>query len=311
VTGANFTLEEATALRDATEAASAQGPQRATLAAADRQARRALPLTEKGLNVVRERLRKLLGQTLKASCVLEGQPLSACGPMGMQDEMRQWVMGAVVKDRAGEILAAIGVSPRLGFHLIELAYGAPNVPAKVVPVRDRLTLVERETLWPAILEMALETCVVLQIGEPPVVHIEPTGYPIELGKLPTQESGIVQQMQLKMGEHLAGLGVMLTPKALDILWASAHAEGQEHAQHEAHTQLVAHLGEAEVCVVAHLGRTSLTMGDVANFAVGKTIWLDKTPRDPVDVSVEGQPKFLAMPMQRAGAVGVQILSRTS
>jgi flagellar motor switch protein FliM len=40
------------------------------------------------------------------------------------------------------------------------------------------------------------------------------------------------------------------------------------------------------------------------------IWLDKTPRDPVDVLVEGQHKFLAMPMQREGAVGVQILTRT-
>lgn len=305
-----FTLEEAQALRQASEGDFGPAAERVVLAASDKQAKRHLPMLEKSMKTVKERMRVMMTQTLKEPCVVEAEPLQLSGPMVMADSLRAWLMGALIKQPTGETLAAVGVSPRLGFHLIELAYGAPNVPARVLPSRDRLTLVERETLWPYLLTIAQELCAALGLGRAPAVHIEPTGYPTELGPLATEESGVVQEMSLKLGEYTAGLGFIVTPKALDALRAAQQPKPEGEAVREALESMVAHLSDAEVTVVVHLGATKIPMSDVASLAPGKMIWLDKTPRDPVDVLVEGQHKFLAMPMQRAGAVGVQILTRT-
>lgn len=305
-----FTLEEAQALRQASEGEFQPSAERVVLAASDKQAKRNLPMLEKSMKTVKERMRVMMTHTLKSPCVVEAEPLQLSGPMAMADCLKTWLMGALIKQPTGETLAAVGVSPRLGFHLIELAYGAPNVPARVLPTRDRLTLVERETLWPALLTIAQELCQALGLGRSPAVHIDPTGYPTELGPLATEESGVVQEMSLKLGEYTAGLGFVITPKALDALKSAQEPKNAGQAAQEALAAMAAHLGDAEVTLVAHLGTTQIPMSDVASLAPGKMIWLDKTPRDPVDVLVEGQHKFLAMPMQRAGAVGVQILTRT-
>jgi flagellar motor switch protein FliM len=265
---------------------------------------------EKSLKVVRERMRVLMTQTLKAPCVVDAEPLQLSGPMAMRDTAKSWLMGALIKQPTGETLAAVGVNARLGFHLIELAYGAPNVPAKVLPTRDRLTLVERETLWPAVLTMAQEACAVLGLGGSAAIHIDPTGYPTELGALMTDESGVVQDMSFKLGEHPATISFVLTPKALDALSGVKDKKSAQEATAAAHDAMVAHLTDAEVTLVAHLGSTKIAMSELASLSLGKIIWLNKTPRDPVDVLVEGQHKFSAMPMQREGAVGVQILTRT-
>jgi flagellar motor switch protein FliM len=308
VSDAHFTFEEAAALRQATEAGVKATPERVALAASDKQAKRYLPVLEKSLKVLKESIRVQLTQALKAPCGVEAEPLQLSGPMAMRDALKGWLMGALIKQPTGETLAAVGVSPRLGFHLIELAYGAPNVPAKVLPSRDRLTLVERETLWPAVLTMAQELCQKLNLGAAPAVHIDPTGYPTELGQLATDESGVVQELTLKLGEYPATLSFVITPKALDGL--RGDKEPRADAALGPQEAMAAHLGDAEVTLVAHLGKTKLPMSDIAALSPGKMIWLDKTPRDPVDVLVEGQHKFLAMPMQREGAVGVQILTRT-
>ena len=307
---AHFTFEEAAALRQATEAGVKATPERVALAASDKQVKRYLPVLEKSLKVVKERIRVQLTQALKAPCGVEAEPLQLSGPMAMRDALKGWLMGALIKQPTGETLAAVGVSPRLGFHLIELAYGAPNVPAKVLPTRDRLTLVERETLWPAVLTMAQELCQKLNLGAAAAAHIEPTGYPTELGQLATDESGVVQELTLKLGEYPATISFVMTPKALEGLRGDKEPRPDGEPGQSSQEAMAAHLSDAEVTLVAHLGKTKLPMSDIAALAPGKTIWLDKTPRDPVDVLVEGQHKFLAMPMQREGAVGVQILTRT-
>ncbi len=305
-----FTLEEAQALRQASDADVGPAAVRVVLAASDKQAKRHLPSLEKSMKVVKERMRVMMTQTLKSPCSMEAEPLQLAGPMAMGGALKTWIMGALIKQPTGETLAAVGVSPRLGFHLIELAYGAPNVPAKVLPSRDRLTLVERETLWPALLTIAQELCEALGLGRSPQVHIDPTGYPTELGPLATEESGVMQEMSLKLGEHTAGLGFVITPKALDALQGLHEPKAEGVVLQEALNNMLANLSDAEVTLVAHLGHSKISMSELAALSPGKMIWLDKTPRDPVDVLVEGQHKFLAMPMQREGAVGVQILTRT-
>jgi flagellar motor switch protein FliM len=310
VTGADFTAEEVTALRDAAFEKEPGSRQGVCLAVSDRQARKQLPKVEKCMAVVKERLRKRFTHTLRSSSKVDAQPVQLAGPMVMQSEMRTYLMGALICRPSGEVLAAVGVSARLGFHLIELAYGAPNVPAKVLPARDRLTLVERETLWPYLLNIAKDFCEAVGLGEPPQIRIEPTGYPTELGALFTDESGVVQQMSIALGEYPAQLGFILTPKALDALGSSQDDAHQAEALTAAADAMLAHVGSAQVTVVANLGTATVLVRDLVALATDTVIWLDKTPRDPLEVLVEGQPKFQAMPMQRAGAVGVQIVSRT-
>lgn len=307
MTGADFTAEEATALRDAAHAEPGQAIETVSLAASDRHARRRLPQVQKCLAVLRESVRVAMTQHLRMACVVDAQPLQLSGPMVMQEEAKGWLLAARLLDADNEMVAALGVSPRLGFHLIELAYGAPNVPARTLPTRTRLTLVERETLWPAIYAFAQDLSRAL--GLPQSTRTEPMGFPTELGALPTSESGVVQTLAVALGEHQVSLSLVLTPKGLEALGAqheAAHTGGLEAAA----DAMVQHLAAADVTVVANLGTTQMAVSALADLQVGQTLWLDKTPRDPVDVLVEGQHKFNAMPMQRAGAVGVQITSRT-
>lgn len=306
MTGADFTQEEATALREAAHAAPGATAQTVSLAASDRHARRRLPDVQRCMAVLQENVRVAMTQHLRTACVVDAQPLQLSGPMVMQDEAKTWLMAARILDAEGELVAALGVSPRLGFHLIELAYGAPNVPARTLPSRTRLTLVERETLWPAILGFAQDLARALAL--PRGGRTEPTGFPTELGDLPTGESGVVQAMGVTLGEHPVTLGVVVTPKGLEGLGVQ-HDQAQGNPL-DAAAAMVQHVAAADVSVVANLGTTHLAVAELADLQVGQTLWLDKTPRDPVDVLVEGQHKFNAMPMQRAGAVGVQITSRT-
>jgi flagellar motor switch protein FliM len=305
--GPGLSEEEAAALREAVapEAAPAHG---SNLAGGDRKARRKLPLLTRELESFVEFVRRTLGRELRGNIAVKLCDLELAGHLAMQHEATTWLLGASLALPDQPPLGYVGVSPRLGFHLIELAYGAPPLPAKALPPRLRLTKVERQTLFVPLQTLAGGLAQALWPTDVDACSITPLDTPPQLVEEPTTEAGVVCAVELTLGEEAVRIGFCLTPRALERLddgtQTAAAVDTPEPAE-----QLRAHVHATEVGVVATLGTAQVAMGTLAALRPDTVIWLDHVQSEPLVVAVEGQPKFLGVPMQRAGAVGVKIVKR--
>lgn len=305
-----LTPEESAALR-----AAADGAVRATaadvqLAASDRHARRALPMLKEKMTPLLHGTKAVVVRLLRRPCQVTASPLEIAGPMAMQKEAASWLLGAVITSgQEAEPLAWVGLPPMLGYHLIEIAFGAPPVVSKTYLKRDFVTPLEHDTLWPSLESFARSLVRSLGLEHQPALRIAPLAYPIVLDNHDSQESGVSFHAELRLGEELCEVSFLLAPKALDVMHAAALGGDDADKRERAANNMLAHLAGSEVTLVANLGTTEVTVATLAELGVGQMIWLDRVKSTPVDVVVEGQPKFTAMPMQRAGALGVQIVSR--
>jgi flagellar motor switch protein FliM len=62
-------------------------------------------------------------------------------------------------------------------------------------------------------------------------------------------------------------------------------------------------------VMAMLGQTNVPLQTVLALKVGDMVWLDCAQTDYLPVFVEQSLKFLAQPIARNGALGVEIVAR--
>ena len=305
-----LTPEEATALRDAADGALRGQAQQVQLAASDRHARRHLPLLKEKMALLLSGTKAVVVRQLRRPCQVTSTPPELAGPMAMGEQAQGWIVGAAVRTATdADPVAWLGFPPVLAFHLIEVAFGAPGVISKSWPQRDFLTPLEKETVWPVVEACARAMVRAFGLDVTGQVRISPLPYPVALEGLSEQESGVSFRAQLRLGEDVCEVGFALTPKALDLLHEAAAGEAVGNKLERAATNMLAHLGQSEVQLLANLGTTQLTVRALTELQAGQMIWLDKVKSSPIDVLVEGQLKFTAMPMQRAGAVGVQIVSR--
>jgi flagellar motor switch protein FliM len=303
--GAGLSEEEVAALREAVapEAATAQA---ASLGGGDRKARRKLPILERELATFIEFVRRTMGRELRGACTVKRTDLELAGHLAMQHEAATWLLGAALNLPDGAPLGYLGVSPRLGFHLIELAYGAPATPAKALPPRLRLTKVEKQTLFPFLEILTAGLAKALFPADVETSTISMLATPPELEESLTTEAGVVSAVEVSLGEEAVRIGFCLTPRALErlddgVVVVEASAEESPQAR------LRAHVEATEVNIVVNLGSAPVSMNTLATLSPGAVLWLDHVQSEPLVVCVEGQPKFLATPMQRSGAVGVKIV----
>ena len=71
-------------------------------------------------------------------------------------------------------------------------------------------------------------------------------------------------------------------------------------------QLSVLLQDTKVKMVAELGRTSYTIGNILKLEKGDVVKINSGPQDPVVLKVEGTPKYLGMPGTLKGNRAVQI-----
>lgn len=300
--------EEAAALKQAIASEKSLAKQIA-LAGGDRKARRKIPTLQRLLTDYGEFLRINMTRELRHTCAVKVLDMELSGHLSMQHESEVWLLGAGLFVPSGSALAYLGVSPRLGFHLIEMAYGAPNAPAKSVPTRQRLTQVEQQTLMPVLrmlleglrkhlFEFTEEQAAIRPLETPPILEDEQT-----------TEAGIVTGFEVTIGSEAVRIGLVLTPRALEHIdeHAGVNTEGLDDASPGAWMRT--HIAATEVNVSVDLGSVHVPMHTIAGLTSGTVLWLDRIQSESLVVSVEGQPKFLATPMQRAGAVGVKIVKR--
>lgn len=304
----DLSQEEAVALQQAI-ASEKNLARQIALGGGDRKARRKIPTLQRLLADYGEFIRINMTRELRHTCAVKVLDMELSGQLSMQHESESWLLGAGLSVASGSALAYLGVAPRLGFHLIEMAYGAPNAPAKSLPLRQRLTQVEQQTLMP-VLRMLLEglrkqvfefnedQAVIGLLDTPPILEDEQT-----------TEAGIVTGFEITIGSEAVRIGLILTPRALEHIDEHAGIGTDNLDDASPAAWMRAHVAATEVNVSVDLGSVHVPMHTIAGLTAGTVLWLDRIQSESLVVSVEGQPKFLATPMQRAGAVGVKIVKR--
>lgn len=91
---------------------------------------------------------------------------------------------------------------------------------------------------------------------------------------------------------------------MQLLFSAPHRDGQ---QTQEQSETVYGLQRVQVPVVAMLGSTVLPLSKVNDLQIGDVIRLDGPANDPILVSVDRKPKFVARPGQGQHGIGVQIL----
>lgn len=307
---ASLSPTEIEALRDATREQGGVSVDTVELAASDRQAKRRLPALRSKLDVVLKRNRQALSRALHVNVECSWAPVELAGPMAMAQEVTDALMGAIIRLKANqEPLAWVALPPAMAFHLIEVAFGGPACVPGPQPQRVQLTPLERDTLWPFLQDAAQALIAGLSLELAGALEVVPTGYPVRFGGLRTQESGVVLHVLTPLGSTEGRLNIVLAPKALEFTDAPASGAQRAARLESAADAMLLHVSEAQVLLVATLGTTSVSVGELMDLQVGQMIWLEHSQTQPIEISIEGHPKFTAMPMQRAGAVGVQIMER--
>lgn len=317
---AALSAEELAALRDASQdfaateppeggVAGAREPKPVQLAAPDRQARRRLPALEPRLPILLRAHRHIVSTEMRVSLDVAFSTPEVASPSRMAAEVTSWQYGAVLRLKEhAEPIAWIGLPYEIAFHLIEVAYGVAAGSPGPLPGRRQLTAIERETLQPFLQQVADAFSRDLHFSRIGPTELVLLPYPPKFDGLRTQESGVVLRLQIPMAQGTLPYTLVLLPKALEQVEPDEKNAVATEARVK-RDQLIENVCNAEVDVAAHLGTVSVSVATLNNLRSGQVIWLEHNQSEPIELLVEGQPKFTAMPMQRAGAVGVAIVER--
>lgn len=300
---AALSAEELAALRDASQdfaapeppeggAPAHREPKPVQLAAPDRQARRRLPALEPRLPILLRAHRHIVSTEMRVSLDVSFSTPEIASPSRM----------------AAEPIAWIGLPYEIAFHLIEVAFGVAAGSPGPLPGRRQLTAIERETLQPFLQQVADAFAHDLHFSRIGPTELVLLPYPPKFDGLRTQESGVVLRLQVPMASGTLPYTLVLLPKALEQVEPDEKNAVATEARVK-RDQLVENVCQAEVDVAAHLGTVSVSVAMLNNLRSGQVIWLEHNQSEPIELLVEGHAKFTAMPMQRAGAVGVAIVER--
>ncbi|RYF09103.1 MAG: hypothetical protein EOO40_07515, partial [Deltaproteobacteria bacterium] len=277
------------------------------LMSSERGLRKKLPSLQRRLNVFTEKLRILFSKALRAPVSIELTPPRIVSATKITQMVPSWAAASEMQwthlGRAG----FMGLNHALSFALIELAYGAPPSMLRnfsLTDPRQRLTEVERQTLSPLLGSLCRELGQVMPEHIVGGVQAQAMSPPVQVDPDKTVEAGVHTSFVFQIGETQARVATILFTHVLEHL-------DDEHPSTSEHTQrmLSQHVGETEVDVMALLGKTHVPLNLVMSLKAGDLLWLDCAQSDHLPVFVEQALKFLAQPISRNGALGVEIVAR--
>lgn len=102
------------------------------------------------------------------------------------------------------------------------------------------------------------------------------------------------------------LSLLLTSGALPVLPDVPKSAAGSPPSSEERSRLAARLAQAEVELMAHLGRTQSSVRRVLSLKVGDVIRLEGAPNRPVDMVVEGSVKMRGTPVVKHGNIAVEV-----
>ncbi len=268
--------------------------------------RKKLPSMEKRFAVLAEHLRLSFSKSLRSMVSVDVGAVKTYNAAQIGEAVPSWAaaveMGWTNLGHAGYI----GLNHALSFALIELAYGAPPAQLQTFELKDarsRLTEVERQTLAPLLQNLAQSLADVMPEHIVGAVTTSALPFPVQLDPSKTVEGGIFKTFEFTVGRTKAQICVLLFSHILE------HLDDDHPSSNEQTSQMLsAHIGQTDVEVTAMLGKTSVPLNYVLNLQAGDMLWLDCAQSDSLPVFVEQSIKFLAQPIARNGALGVEIVA---
>lgn len=315
-----LSTEEADALLAAMRGAAAGAPdvQGAELGSPDRVLRRALVAADRASEEVALQLRRLMLRM--ARCTATGAPESPeIVPVGVMQ--RTLAPGSFVAgldaDGGGQALLVIG--PALAAFVLERRLGAPLPGAGAEtatpddapgapPSRGELSSFDRRLLQPfaaaLVAAFARSWCgrdEGLRLGVVLARSTDPV-------PMPSGEAALRLALRVSAPSGLSDT-VTLAFTAAAIRATTGHdVEVTTPAKPTAvdRQRMVQRIANAEVEVVATLGRAKSSVREILALGVGDVLRLDRAPVDPVDVTVEGVTKLIGAPVVQHGNLAIEV-----
>jgi flagellar motor switch protein FliM len=204
--------------------------------------------------------------------------------------------------------AMLAVEPNLGFALIDCMFGGAGKP--LAKIRE-FTQIERRMLQRfyleviSVLERAWKVAYNIKISQkktetkPEFVNL------VSPGDLVLVFVFSVNGEEFSGNIHICTPFLMLEP--IKDKLSSRYLREKDRA-HVFRAQLTVLLRDTKVRMVAELGKTTRTIGQILNLETNDIVQLKMGPQDPVILNVEGVPKFLGMPGVVKGNRAVQVTS---
>lgn len=205
----------------------------------------------------------------------------------------------------------LDLNPSILFPVVDRLLGGGKTPATNFPRRPlteiELRLVSRitdlalgglRTTWSNIVDMKLR---VTQVeSNPQLVQI-----------VPPNEVIVLISFELTMGEARGIMNLCIPYNTIEPLASKLSSNtwtsySQKQPDRRQVLNLESGISAAGVRLVAYLADTKLTAGDVMNLEVGDVIVTEKEQTAPLQICVEGQPKFEALPGVYKGRKAIRI-----
>ena len=204
--------------------------------------------------------------------------------------------------------AMLAVEPNLGFALIDCMFGGGGKP--LAKVRE-FTQIEKRMLQRFYGEVITELQRSWEVAYPIKIIQKKTETKPEFVNLVNPGDSVLVFVFAINGEEFSGNIHICTPflmlEPIKDKLSSRYLREKDRA-HVFRNQLTVLLKDTKVKMVAELGKTTRTIGQILNLEANDVVQLKMGPQDPVILNVEGVPKFRGMPGVMKGNRAVQVTS---
>lgn len=216
---------------------------------------------------------------------------------------------AVFKMHPLQGTCVLDIHPSIAFPMIDRLFGGPG--ATLAQVRP-LTEIEQSVLYRVI----GGTLDALKEAWRNIIDVQPSLESIESNPMFVQvvapsEIVVTIAIDVRVGEHVGVITLCLPFMTLEPILARLSAHNWfSNSNREISSPDLAHLksrvGEARVPLVAELGQTSLSVGQILDLRKGDVLVLEQQTGDDLLVYVGNQPKFTGRAGRVRGRVAVQL-----
>lgn len=202
--------------------------------------------------------------------------------------------------------ALLAIEPGLVFSLIDCMFGGQGKP--VSRIRE-FTLVEQRMIHRLATEILAQLQKAWQIVQPVKISLRKTETKPEYVHLVSPHDTILVIVFAVKGKEFSGnlqfCISLLTLEPIKEKLSSKYLREKE-IENTWSRQLQRLLMDTRVTLIAELGRTRRTIGDILNLQVDDVIALPSGPDDQIVVAVDRVPKFLAYPGVIKGSRAIEI-----
>ena len=202
--------------------------------------------------------------------------------------------------------AMLALEPSLGFALIDCMFGGDGKP--LAKIRE-FTQIERRMLQRFYLDVLSELEQSWKVAYNIKLSLKKTETKPEFVNLVSPGDSVLVFVFSISGEEFSGNIHICTPflmlEPIKDKLSSRYLREKDRA-HVFRSQLTVLLKDTRVRIVAELGKTTRTIGQILTMEVDDVVRLKMGPQDPVVLNVEGVPKFLGTPGVVKGNRAVQV-----